>query len=102
MRTATGHNADRSRFTAPELELGRILAKWDPVSLGGDPAEASDYDDLVRPIMIELGHGSTAPALARTIAQTMSRDYGLTMREQEARAVASTITDWWAALPTAP
>jgi hypothetical protein len=102
MRTATGNNADRIRFTAPELQLARILAGWDPIALGGDPEGLTGYDDLVRPVMIELGHGTTAPALARTLAQTMTHDYGLAMREQQARAVAGEITDWWAALPVVP
>ena len=95
MRTATASNSDRSRFTASELELADLLSGWDPIGFG-------QYDDLVRPIMIELGHGTTAPALARTLAQTMTRDYGSSMREQEARAVSLSITEWWSALPTAP
>jgi hypothetical protein len=102
MRIATGNNADRSRFSAPELELAGILAGWDPIEVADGEGQTDEYDGLVRPLMIELGHGTTAAALARTLAQTMTRDYGLAMREQQARGVAASITGWWAALPIAP
>ncbi|ROQ39817.1 hypothetical protein EDF46_1452 [Frondihabitans sp. PhB188] len=99
MRTASPSNSDRSRFTALELELAAILWAWDPVGVAPGRTDDGEYDDLVRPILIELGHGVRDTALAVKIAGAMSTDYGLAMREQQARGVAATITEWWAAQP---
>ncbi len=101
MRTASGSNADRSRFTALELELAEIVGQWDPIGVGPARVADGEYDDLVRPILIELGHGVRDRALAVKIAGAIDSDYGLAMREQQARGVAGSITAWWARQPNA-
>ncbi len=102
MQTASSSNSDRSKFSPLELELASILWDWDPVGVRPGSADESEYDDLVRPLLIELGHGVRSRALAVKLAETMTRDYGLAMREQAARGVADRITAWWEQLPTAP
>ncbi|AMM19063.1 hypothetical protein AX769_01560 [Frondihabitans sp. PAMC 28766] len=96
MRTASPSNSDRAEFSPVELELAAILRQWNPLGVP-DAAPEGEYDDLVRPILVELEHGLRPRALAVEIAGALTRDYGLAMKEQLARDVATRIDEWWTA-----
>lgn len=80
VRIADQGDSDRSSFSQRELELAEPLRRWDPIGVYApedkNPDE-TEYDDLVRPLMLELESGTQPERLTYSLKKTFRRDYSL-------------------------
>lgn len=80
MHVASDCNADRRTVNKVGLELSSLLHQWDPIGVYDADApnlEPGEYDDLVVPLLDQLGQSSSPEVFARALEQVLADDYGL-------------------------
>lgn len=90
-----GNPENKARTRAAQVELRRMLLRWDPIGISDAPEAADEYDCMISPLLHQLHRGTTPAVVSGWLAAELEEHFGMYADPEREDKFAAEVVRWW-------